>query len=60
MCHHTGRSREELKELIAHELLAETPDLDDPELARVDDEPSFLNDERETDVDLLTDGGSEE
>ncbi len=58
MCHDAYHSSERLKDEIARELL------DDEDLVEatdpVDDRPSFLNEERETDVDILTDGGAEE
>lgn len=61
MCHEFAFTHEELKEEIARELLEADPDENGPEVASEETgDPSFLNEERETDVDLLTDGGSEE
>lgn len=57
MCHDVEPTQEELRDLLAHELLAETPDFDDPELGRLAGTPSFCNEERETEIDLLTDDG---
>jgi hypothetical protein len=62
MCHDVYHSSERLKDEIARELL------DDEDLAEAvataepadGGVPSFLNEERETDVDILTDGGTEE
>lgn len=54
MCHDVHFTSERLKDEIARELAAESAD-EDREAAT--DEPSFLNEERDADVELLTDGG---
>lgn len=60
MCHDFDFTTERLKDEIARELMEEDPALNGPEGAREESsEPSFLNEERETEVDLLTDGGEE-
>lgn len=60
MCHDFDLTRERLKDEIARELLEEDPELKGPAVASEETtEPSFLNEERDTEVDLLTDGGEE-
>lgn len=60
MCHDFDFTPERLKDEIARELLEEDPDLNGLAVASEErTEPSFLNEERDTEVDLLTDGGEE-
>jgi hypothetical protein len=54
MCHDAHFTRERLEEEIARELLEEA-NVEEADAAEGD--PAFLNEERETDVEILTDGG---
>jgi hypothetical protein len=58
MCHEFYTDRSNLKDEIARELLEESEETSD-EVAAAEERPSFLNEERETDVELITDGGDE-
>jgi hypothetical protein len=49
-------TRERLEEELARELLDEA-DAEEP--AEAEEMPAFLNEERESEVDLLTDGGTD-
>lgn len=60
MCHHTDPDPRTLTDAIARELLEEGEYVEDEDLEPGEREPSFLNESRETDVDLMTDGGSED
>lgn len=60
MCHEIVHTREALKDEIARELLEEGAFAAEGDEAAEEELPSFLNDEREADVDLLTDGGTDE
>jgi hypothetical protein len=53
MCHGFHVTQDRLREEIARELLEE-----EAAAEAGDETPSFLNEERETDVELLTDGGT--
>lgn len=55
MCHELYFTRERLEEEIARQLLEES-EVGEP--AEPEGDPSFLNEERETDVEILTDGGN--
>ena len=55
MCHDVHLTSEHIQALIARELLEAA---EEDALEADGDDPSFLNDERETDVELLTDGGA--
>lgn len=52
MCHDAYVTRERLEEEIARELLEEA------DVEEHAEDPAFLNEERETDVEILTDGGT--
>lgn len=56
MCHEVYFTRERLEEALAQEQTAET-DAEEP--AETEAVPAFLNEERETDVEILTDGGTD-
>ena len=56
MCHDFHLTRERLKDEIADELL-EDEETRSGAAEPTDDLPSFLNEEREAEVDILTDGG---
>lgn len=58
MCHGTFGSDAWIKEEIARELIEEEREPGEETVEAADDgTPSFLNEERETDVEILTDGG---
>lgn len=61
MCHGSFGSDAWLRAEIAEELLEAEgePSEDAVEAAEDEETPSFLNEEREADVELLTDGGGE-
>jgi len=56
MCHEVYFTRERLEAELARERTAET-DADEP--AETETVPAFLNEERETDVEIITDGGTD-
>jgi|GEM_PF-6503476 len=53
MCHHGYHSRETLEDEIARTLREADESVETDE----DETPSFLNEERDTEVEVLTDGG---
>ena len=55
MCHEVYFTRERLEAALARERTAE-PDAE--ESVETEAVPAFLNEERETDVEILTDGGT--